>query len=127
LDREDSSEKGQGEHSVVTAQCAVDSLLKPVLEGIYESVHPARRITSTIPDDAMLALAFSRTLFSIKVAVGQACTQAPQDTHSELRKSMPPEKPWNRIRGLDGQREGALTSSHARTQREHTMHLAAQN
>ncbi len=28
-------------------------------------------------------------LFSINVAVGQACTQAPQDTHSESKKLSP--------------------------------------
>ncbi len=31
----------------------------------------------------------STTDFSIKVAVGHACTQAPQETHSELKKSSP--------------------------------------
>ena len=67
----------------------------------------------------------SMTLFSMSVAVGQALTQAPQETHSESMNfsstlaatfdSNPrPEivkasVPW--------------TSSQARTQREQTMHL----
>jgi hypothetical protein len=65
------------------------------------------------------------TLFSISVAVGQACTQAPQDTHSEPRKSAPPA-------GLtrDSKPRPAMVSanvpwvsSQARTQRLQTMHL----
>ncbi len=51
----------------------------------------------------------STTLFSISVAVGQACTQAPQETHSEPRKSVPPgDTALSKPRAEDGQREGAL-------------------
>src|SRR5579872_366723 len=67
---------------------------------------------------------FSVTDFSIKVAVGQAWTQAPQETHSEFRKSVPPAET------LDAKPRPSMvsanvpcTSSQARTQREHTMHL----
>ena len=64
------------------------------------------------------------TLFSLSVAVGQACTQAPQETHSEPKKSPPPgetfePKPRPRIVSA----KVPCTSSQARTQREQTMHL----
>ena len=64
------------------------------------------------------------TLFSFSVAVGQACTQAPQETHSELKKSPPPgetleSKPRPRMVSANV----PCTSSQARTQREQTMHL----
>ena len=66
----------------------------------------------------------SITAFSCRVDVGQACTQAPQETHSLSRKLRPPgltlelnprpsmvsaKVPW--------------TSLHARTHRLQTMHL----
>ena len=67
----------------------------------------------------------SISVFSLSVAVGQACTQAPQDTHSEPRKlsfwlaatleSKP--RPWMVSAKVP------CTSSQARTQREQTMHL----
>src|ERR1700750_1383691 len=65
----------------------------------------------------------STTDFSIKVAVGQACTQAPQETHSLVRNGsfMPAEtldanpRPWMVSAKVP------CTSSHARTQREQTM------
>ena len=68
----------------------------------------------------------STTDFSCSVAVGQACTQAPQDTHSDARKSPPPgltleSKPRPSIVSA----RVPCTSSQARTQREHTMHLEA--
>ena len=67
---------------------------------------------------------FSITGFSFRVAVGQACTQAPQDTHSDDRKSPPPgdtleSKPRPRIVSANV----PWTSSQARTQREQTMHF----
>ena len=52
----------------------------------------------------------SITIFSFSVAVGQACTQAPQDTHSDSRNG----SAWlgrdERLEAAarDGQREGAL-------------------
>src|SRR5271154_1084756 len=68
----------------------------------------------------------SITLFSINVAVGQACTQAPQETHSESRKLVGPDatleskpRPWMVSAKVP------CTSSQARTQREQTMHLEA--
>ena len=64
------------------------------------------------------------TDFSISVAVGQACTHAPQETHSDSRKSLPPAdtseanpRPWMVSAKVP------CTSSQARTQREQTMHL----
>ena len=49
------------------------------------------------------------TLFSFSVAVGQACTQAPQETHSELKKVAAARRDL-RVEAApeDGQRERAL-------------------
>ena len=68
-------------------------------------------------------------LFSIRVAVGQACTQAPQDTHSESRKSspMPAETLDSKPRPSIVNAKVPCTSSQARTQREQTMHFEASN
>jgi hypothetical protein len=66
------------------------------------------------------------TLFSDRVAVGQACTQAPHDTHSELRKSSssaPAETLDSKPRPWMVSAKVPCTSSQARTQREQTMHL----
>jgi len=66
----------------------------------------------------------SITDFSVSVAVGQACTQAPQETHSEPRKlSLMPGDTGCQNRAGNRQREGALHFSQARTQREQTMHF----
>src|SRR5580704_13929159 len=67
----------------------------------------------------------SMTDFSVRVAVGQAWTQAPQDTHSEARKdsSMPGETTESKPRLAMVSANVPCTSSQARTQREHTMHL----
>jgi len=66
------------------------------------------------------------TDFSFSVAVGHACTQAPQDTHSDPMKSVPP------ALILDAKPRPSIVSakvpwmsSHARTQREQAMHLLA--
>ena len=67
----------------------------------------------------------SMTDFSCSVAVGQACTQAPHETHSESMKRL------GRPRlTLDAKPRPSMvsakvpcTSSQARTQREQTMHL----
>ena len=69
----------------------------------------------------------SMTLFSIKVAVGQACTQAPQDTQSDSRKdcSMPAVTRESKPRPEIVSAKVPWISSQARTQRLHTMHLAA--
>ena len=72
------------------------------------------------------ALPYWMMLFSLSVAVGQACTQAPQETHSDDMKSTPPgetllAKPRPRIVSANV----PCTSSQARTQREQTMHLEA--
>ena len=68
----------------------------------------------------------SMTDFSVSVAVGQACTQAPQETHSESRKSssMPAETCEAKPRPSMVSAKVPCTSSQARTQREQTMHLA---
>ena len=62
--------------------------------------------------------------FSCSVAVGQAWTQAPQDTHSELKKSVGPaatrlSKPRPEIVSA----KVPCVSSQARTQRLQTMHF----
>ncbi len=68
----------------------------------------------------------SITDFSVRVAVGHACTQAPQDTHSESMNDVAPgaivePKP----RPATVRAKVPWTSSHARTQREQTMHFEA--
>ena len=67
----------------------------------------------------------STTDFSISVAVGQACTQAPQDTHSLVRNgsSMPAATFDSKPRPWMVSAKVPWTSSQARTQREQTMHL----
>ena len=68
----------------------------------------------------------SLTAFSCSVAVGQAWTQAPQETHSELRNG----SSWLAETWAPKPRPAMVsanvpwTSSQARTQREQTMHLA---
>ena len=64
--------------------------------------------------------------FSVRLPVGQAWTQAPQDTHSEARKDCS----WLAETWLPKPRPAMVSanvpwiSSQARTQREQTMHLA---
>ena len=67
----------------------------------------------------------SMTDFSVSVAVGQACTQAPQDTHSEPRKLslMPGDTRLSKPRPEIVSANVPWTSSQARTQREQTMHF----
>src|SRR5579871_66958 len=67
----------------------------------------------------------SMTDFSVSVAVGHAWTQAPHETHSELRKNscMPGETTEPKPRPAMVSAKVPCTSSHARTQREQTMHL----
>ncbi len=65
-------------------------------------------------DDGMLRLADSISDFSLSVAVGHACTQAPQDTHSLSRKSL-------RHAG----RHAALEAATLDRQRERPLHLLA--
>jgi hypothetical protein len=69
------------------------------------------------------------TDFSINVAVGQAWTQAPQETHSEAKKlsSMPGETWLSKPRPPMVSAKVPCTSSQARTQREQTMHLLGSN
>ena len=67
----------------------------------------------------------SMTDFSFSVAVGQACTQAPQETHSELKNdsSMPGDTTELKPRPAMVSAKVPCTSSQARTQREQTMHF----
>ena len=66
----------------------------------------------------------STTDFSCRVAVGQACTHAPQDTHSDSMKVVPPgETVVSKPRPSRVSAKVPWTSSHARTQREQAMHL----
>src|SRR6516165_9464335 len=68
----------------------------------------------------------SMTFFSSSDPVGQACTQAPQDTHSDSMNfsSMPAAMIESKPRPDTVSAKVPCTSSHARTQREQTMHLA---
>src|ERR1700712_1381276 len=62
--------------------------------------------------------------FSFSVAVGQAWTQAPQDTHSEPKKSVPPgDTLESNPRPSMVSAKVPCTSSQARTQRLQTMHF----
>ena len=71
----------------------------------------------------------SMTDFSVSVAVGQACTQAPHDTHSESRNDSfwlaatfeAKPRPWIVSANVP------CISSQARTQREQTMHFDGSN
>ena len=68
----------------------------------------------------------SRTAFSFKVAVGQAWTQAPHETHSEEKKSstpVPAETIEAKPRPSMVSANVPCTSLQARTQREQTMHF----
>ena len=71
----------------------------------------------------------SITLFSFSVAVGQACTQAPHDTHSESRKGCCCEGDTTEPKPRPAMVRAKVpcTSSQARTQREQTMHLEGSN
>ena len=64
----------------------------------------------------------STTDFSVSASVGQACTHAPHDTHSELRKSVPPGViRESNPRPSTVSAKVPCTSPQARTQREQTM------
>ena len=67
------------------------------------------------------------TVFSSSVAVGQACTQAPHETHSESRKDSPaPALTFeSKPRPAIVRAKVPCTSSQARTQRLQAMHLLA--
>src|SRR5271156_1279420 len=67
----------------------------------------------------------STTDFSISVAVGQACTHAPHDTHSLVRNgsSIPAATFDANPRPSIVRANVPCTSSQARTQREQTMHF----
>src|ERR1043165_9102600 len=67
----------------------------------------------------------SMTDFSIRVAVGQACTQAPQETHSDSRNgwSIPAATLEAKPRPSMVSAKVPWVSSQARTQREQTMHF----
>src|ERR1700753_1893065 len=71
----------------------------------------------------------STTDFSIRVAVGHACTQAPQETHSLVRNGsfMPGETLESKPRPWMVNAKVPCTSSQARTQREQTMHFDGSN
>ena len=70
----------------------------------------------------------SMTDFSMSVAVGQACTQAPQETHSEEKKSSAPVfTEASKPRPSMVSAYVPCTSSQARTQREQTMHFDGSN
>jgi hypothetical protein len=65
-------------------------------------------------------------VFSLRVAVGHACTQAPQDTHSDDRKSSLPGETFDaKPRPSMVSAKVPCVYSQARTQREQTMHFDA--
>ena len=66
----------------------------------------------------------SSTDFSRSASVGQACTQAPQETHSESRNGsiLPGDTRLSKPRPSIVSAKVPCTSSQARTQREQTMH-----
>ena len=72
-----------------------------------------------------VGIPISTTLRSVSVAVGQAWTQAPHDTHSLSKNDspMPGETFESNPRPSIVSANVPCTSSHARTQREQTMHL----
>ncbi len=76
-------------------------------------------------DVRMLGLADLDEDFSLSVAVGQACTQAPHETHSLSRKFslMPADTRLSKPRPEIVSANVPCTSSHARTQRLQTMHF----
>ena len=64
------------------------------------------------------------TVFSSSVAVGQTCTHAPQETHSDPRKLPAPGATFEpKPRPAIVRAKVPWVSSQARTQREQTMHL----
>ncbi len=66
----------------------------------------------------------SITVFSINVAVGQACIQAPQDTHSEsIKSSLPADTLLSNPRPSIVSANVPCISSQALTQREQTIHF----
>src|SRR5262245_5013629 len=68
----------------------------------------------------------SMSVFSLSVAVGQACTQAPHETHSLPRKlsDIPGDTRLLKPRPEIVKANVPWVSSHARTHRLQTMHLA---
>ena len=65
------------------------------------------------------------TDFSLRASVGQACTQAPHETHSEDRKSVPPAViRESNPRPATVSAKVPWVSEQARTQREQTMQAA---
>ena len=69
----------------------------------------------------------SMTDFSCSVPVGQACTQAPQDTQSEVSAVSvlaPKDTRLSKPRPSIVRAKVPWISSQARTQREQTMHFA---
>src|SRR4051794_13006557 len=71
----------------------------------------------------------STTVFSISDPVGQACTQAPHETHCDCRNgsSMPAAIFEAKPRPCTVNAKVPCTSSQARTQREHTIQRAESN
>ena len=68
----------------------------------------------------------SMTVFSRSAEVGQACTQAPQETHSDAMKDSPADADTAdpKPRPAMVSAKVPCTSSQARTQREQAMHSA---
>src|SRR3954470_24221746 len=70
----------------------------------------------------------SMTDFSVSVAVGHACTQAPHETHSDPMNDVPPADTFEaNPRPAIVNANVPCVSSHARTHREHPMHFDGSN
>jgi len=102
------------------AACGMTVLITDYFDYYRLAAYIAERTTERvgIPSDT--------TDFSVRASVGQACTHAPHETHSELRKSVPPalileSKP----RPSTVRANVPWMSAQARTQREQTMQEAA--
>ncbi len=78
-------------------------------------------------DDAALGAPWAISDFSVSAIVGQACTQAPQETHSESKNasSCPATMLDSKPRPWIVSASVPCCSSQARTQREQTMHFDA--
>ena len=112
------------------------SLAPPVFEGTIRTSssprssalneHPTPQYAQVV-STLRVGTPSSMTVFSCSVAVGQACTQAPHDTQSESMNptSAPAATLEAKPRPSMVRAKVPCTSSHARTQREHTMHLEA--
>src|SRR5262245_25379138 len=99
----------------------------PRISALNEQPTPQyAQVVTTERSAGLSACRLASVLFSISEPVGQACTQAPHETHSDSRNGsfMPAETIESNPRPEIVSAKVPCTSSQARTQREQTMHLA---